>query len=108
MQRLIARRIFRSTGGARQGAATLAGFGLGAWPAVLGSSGVICGQISRLARLDGLYALTGVLLAVFGAVTAIAKFAALLTIGADLSRGSRRVPPEGRGVLGCTKGRSEP
>jgi uncharacterized protein len=60
-------------GGATQGAATLAAFGLGTWPAVLGG-GLISAQISRLARARGLYAVTGALLAVFGAITAIAPF----------------------------------
>lgn len=63
-------------GGAAQGAATLAAFGLGTWPAVLGG-GLISGQISRFARARGLYALTGALLAVFGAITAIAPFVAM-------------------------------
>jgi len=63
-------------GGARQGGAILAAFGLGTWPAVLGG-GLISGQISRLARARGLYALTGALLAVFGAITAIAPFVSM-------------------------------
>jgi uncharacterized protein len=60
-------------GGAAQGATTMAAFGLGTWPAVL-AGGLASAQLSRLARARGLYALAGALLAVFGAITAIAPF----------------------------------
>ncbi len=58
-------------GGAAKGAATLAAFGLGTWPAVL-AGGLISTQFSRFARARGVYATAGALLAVFGAITAIA------------------------------------
>ncbi len=58
-------------GGAAKGAAALAAFGLGTWPAVL-AGGLVSAQISRFARARGLYAVAGALLAVFGAITAIA------------------------------------
>lgn len=60
-------------GGAAKGAATLAAFGLGTWPAVL-AGGLISAQVAHFARGRGLYVLAGALLAVFGAVTAVAPF----------------------------------
>lgn len=60
-------------GGAAQGAATLAAFGLGTWPAVLAGS-LVSAHAVGLARARGVYALAGALLAVFGAITAIAPF----------------------------------
>jgi hypothetical protein len=38
---------------------------------------VISGQISQLARTRGLYAVAGALLAVFGAITALAPFVSM-------------------------------
>lgn len=64
------------SGGAARGAVTLAAFGLGTWPAVL-AGGLISGQLSRLARARGLYALAGVLLALFGAITALAPIVSM-------------------------------
>ena len=63
-------------GGAAKGAAILAAFGLGTWPAVL-AGGLISARVSRLARARGLYAEAGGLLAVFGAITAVAPFVSM-------------------------------
>ncbi|MDE2305814.1 MAG: sulfite exporter TauE/SafE family protein [Gammaproteobacteria bacterium] len=61
------------TGGALRGAATMAAFGLGTWPAVFGGS-LVSAQLWRFARTQGLHALAGALLMVLGAITAIAPF----------------------------------
>ena len=61
------------TGGAVRGAATMAAFGLGTWPAVFGGS-LFSAQFWQFARARGLYALAGALLMVLGAITAIAPF----------------------------------
>jgi sulfite exporter TauE/SafE len=63
---------------ANQRAAALVAFGLGTWPAVL-AGGWISAQISQLARARarGLNAVAGALLALFGAITAIAPFVSM-------------------------------
>ena len=61
-------------GGAMRGAATMAAFGLGTWPAVFGGS-LLSAQAWRITGARGLHAAAGVLLMLFGALTALAPLA---------------------------------